>query len=92
VLGANAAKHRALNDSDGSIRIHWFANDRVRTLDSREMCERKFYPPARKGFGFRLIQQTIVGKLQGTNDTAFNWVGLHAVFTIPLSVDGDLGD
>jgi hypothetical protein len=56
------------------------------------MCERKFYPPARKGFGFRLIQQTIVGKLQGTNDTAFSWVGLHAVFTIPLSVDGDLGD
>jgi sensor histidine kinase regulating citrate/malate metabolism len=47
---------------------------------------RKVEPPTHQGFGSRLIQQTIVRELQGTFDVNYQVDGLHAVFTIPLSV------
>jgi two-component sensor histidine kinase len=41
--------------------------------------------PSRKGFGSRLIYQTIVVELQGTVDMTYNEEGLKAVIAIPLN-------
>ena len=85
-MATNAAKYGALQGSEGSIQISWAVADGIMTLDWTEACGRKVEPPSRQGFGSRLIQQTIVRELQGTFDVRYQVNGLHAVFTIPLSV------
>ena len=47
-------------------------------------------PPVHAGFGSRLLQQTIAYELQGKVEAVYTQDGLHAVFTIPLSVDDRL--
>jgi two-component sensor histidine kinase len=89
-MGTNAAKYGAWKDHGGSVRIRWSVTGGTLTLDWREMCERMIERPIRQGFGSRLVQQTIVHELQGTTTTVYHEGGLHAVFTIPLSVDDRL--
>jgi two-component sensor histidine kinase len=89
-MGTNAAKYGACQGVGGSIRVRWSVSDGILTFDWREHCERTIAPPARQGFGSRLMQQAIVHELQGTIDIVYHEDGLHAVSTIPLSVDDRL--
>jgi two-component sensor histidine kinase len=87
-MGTNAAKYGALQGSEGSVQIRWSVSDHVLKLDWREKTETKVVPPVKSGFGSRLIQQTIVRELQGSIDTTIHEDGLHAVFTVPMTVEG----
>ncbi len=75
---------------DDSIRVRWSVTDGILTLDWQEKSGRKIEPPTRQGFGSRLIQQTIVRELHGSINATYQEDGLHAVFTVPLSVDDRL--
>ena len=89
-MATNASKHGAWQGSDGTVRIHWSVTDGTLTFDWREKCGRRVEPPTDRGFGSRLLQQTIVYELQGIVKTFYTEDGLHAVFTVPLSVDDRL--
>ncbi|WP_262270474.1 sensor histidine kinase [Microvirga yunnanensis] len=86
-MATNASKYGALRSEGGSIRIGWSVADGILRLDWRERCQDRIVPPTRKGFGSRLINQTIVGELQGMADMTYNEDGLQAVFTIPLDIE-----
>ncbi|WP_312895248.1 sensor histidine kinase [Microvirga sp.] len=91
-MATNATKHGALQASGGSVRISWSVADGILALKWQERCGHPIVPPSRQGFGSRLIQQTIVRELQGTVDMIYNNDGLHATFTIRLSVDDSIKD
>jgi two-component sensor histidine kinase len=86
-MATNAMKYGALRSEGGSIRIRWSVSDGILTFDWRERCLDQIDLPSRKGFGSRLINQTIVLELQGSVDMTYNEDGLHAVFKIPLDVE-----
>ena len=89
-MATNASKHGAWQGSDGTVRIHWSVTDGTLTFNWREKCGRRVEPPTDRGFGSRLLQQTIVYELQGSVKSFYTDDGLHAVFTLPLSVDDRL--
>lgn len=77
-LTTNAAKHGALRSPNGTIRVRWTLPDktgRVR-LEWREMGGPPANVPTRKGFGSRLIKNSIEGSLQGTADLEYLQTGL----------------
>jgi two-component sensor histidine kinase len=86
-MATNASKYGALRSEGGSIKVGWSVAGGTLRLDWRERCQDRIIPPTRKGFGSRLINQTIVGELQGTVDMTYNEDGLQAVFTIPLDIE-----
>ncbi|WP_201864878.1 sensor histidine kinase [Microvirga soli] len=89
-MATNALKHGALQSEAGSIKIRWFVSDGILRFEWRESCKDPIVPPSRKGFGSRLIHQTIVVELQGTVDMTYYGDGLQAVLAIPLD-DADTG-
>jgi two-component sensor histidine kinase len=89
-MATNAVKYGAWRGNEGTIRIRWSVQDDKLILNWRERCGRRIEAPTRSGFGSRLLQQTIVYELQGSVETVYTEDGLHAVFTIPLSVDDRL--
>lgn len=86
-MATNASKYGALRADAGSIRIAWSVSDHHLTLTWRETCDDRIVAPSRKGFGSRLIHQTIVVELQGTVELTYTEHGLHAILTIPLEED-----
>jgi two-component sensor histidine kinase len=89
-MGTNAAKYGALQASRGSVRISWSVSDGVLRFDWLERCGHPIVPPSHRGFGSRLIHQTIVRELQGTVELNYNEDGLHAEFAVPLNTDDHL--
>lgn len=86
-MATNASKYGALRTDAGTIRIAWSALNGILTLTWQEKCEGCVVMPTRKGFGSRLIHQSIVVELQGTVDMSHDEGGLHAVFKVPLGDD-----
>jgi two-component sensor histidine kinase len=84
-LATNAAKYGALSDS-GRLSVTWSvdASDDL-SLDWRETGGPPASPPARKGFGSRLIERSITGELQGRIQLDYATTGLSCRFTVPLA-------
>ena len=84
-LATNAAKYGALSDG-GRLSVTWSvdASDDL-SLDWREMGGPPALPPARKGFGSRLIERSITGELQGRIQMDYATTGLACRFTVPLA-------
>jgi PAS domain S-box-containing protein len=87
-LATNATKHGALSASGGRLRVSW-------TLD-RENCALRLRwtetggpalagPPARRGFGSRVIEATIRNQLGGIVRTAWEPEGLVCEIEAPLA-------
>ncbi|WP_292054199.1 MULTISPECIES: MHYT domain-containing protein [unclassified Brevundimonas] len=77
-LTTNAAKHGALSRPNGVIKVRWTQPDRngkVR-LEWRETGGPPAVPPARKGFGSRLIRNSIEGALGGSANLEYLQTGL----------------
>jgi two-component sensor histidine kinase len=84
-LATNAAKYGALSDG-GRLAVTWAvdAADDL-SLDWRETGGPPAAPPARKGFGSRLIERSITGELQGRIQLDYATTGLVCRFTVPLA-------
>jgi PAS domain S-box-containing protein len=86
-LATNAAKYGALSHPGGALTVKWRVSTEDRPELSLEWTERggpAVEPPARQGFGVRLIHRCVERDLEGEIDFAFEPTGLRAAIRIPL--------
>ena len=88
-LVTNAAKHGALSGDDGRVTAEWSVtgagkDGRLVFVWQEHGGPRIEAPPTRKGFGSRLIEQTLTYELDGDVTLDFASGGLRAVLDLPL--------
>jgi two-component sensor histidine kinase len=86
-LATNAAKYGALSAAAGRVLVDWSVADqadRRLTLNWREIGGPTPAPPARRGFGSRLIERNVHHDLGGSVEIAYETTGVMADFSIPL--------
>jgi two-component sensor histidine kinase len=92
-LTTNAAKYGALSTADGRVEVSWRV-DRSETgaawlrLTWRESGGPAVAPPARRGFGTRLIAGGVGRELAGDVDLDFDVDGLRCRIDVPLAEIG----
>ena len=92
-LATNAAKHGALATPAGQVRVAWTTEPDRETgsrrlrLEWRERGGPAVPPPAHRGFGSRLIEQSVAGELEGEARLDFEPAGLRCSLTLPLPPD-----
>ncbi|MCJ2117846.1 sensor histidine kinase, partial [Methylobacterium sp. J-001] len=92
-LTTNAAKYGALSTADGRVEVSWRV-DRSETgaawlrLTWRESGGPAVAPPARRGFGTRLIAGGVGRELAGDVDLDFDVEGLRCRIDVPLAEVG----
>ncbi|MCJ2035576.1 sensor histidine kinase [Methylobacterium sp. J-068] len=94
-LVTNAAKHGALSVEGGEVRVAWSVivdegGRRRLRLDWREAGGPPASPPARRGFGTRLITVSVERELDGTVALDFARSGLHVAVDVPLTDIGSV--
>ncbi len=91
-LATNAAKYGALSSESGRLQVSWRelgdAGDRQVRLTWVESGGPSVTPPARRGFGSRLIEQSIVRQLGGMAKSEFEPDGLRFLLAFPS--DGNM--
>lgn len=88
-LSTNAAKYGSLSRPEGTLSIRWDISSSPEPMIALEWVEEagpKVSPPARRGFGTRLIQRCIEKDLDGEVDIDFQPSGLCARIRIPLAL------
>lgn len=86
-LATNAAKYGALSSPEGRVLVDWSVSDHVQpvlTLSWREVDGPPAVPPARKGFGSRLIERNVRHDLAGEVKLDYANTGFSAEFSTPL--------
>ena len=83
-LLTNALKYGALAAPDGRIAIVWSAGEDGVTLDWTETGLVGVTPPARRGFGSRMIAMSVAHELKGTSESAWHSHGLSFRLAFPL--------
>ncbi|MCW8088258.1 HWE histidine kinase domain-containing protein [Sabulicella glaciei] len=89
-LVTNALKHGALSVPGGAVRVNWrvtLREDGARRLllHWREQGGPPVEPPAKRGFGTRLIEFSAGADLGGEAKLCFESEGLHAEISVPLT-------
>ena len=86
-LATNAIKYGALSAPQGRVEVDWEVDpdERRLRLHWRELGGPPVKPPARRGFGSRLIDFAATRELGGTAELTFAPNGLTATIEIPLS-------
>jgi two-component sensor histidine kinase len=85
-LATNAAKYGPGRGESGHIEVRWEVVDETLILHWVERSSHVVRSPSRKGFGTRLIQQTIERELEGRAELRYPPEGFSATFTVPLNV------
>ncbi|WP_339870789.1 HWE histidine kinase domain-containing protein [uncultured Brevundimonas sp.] len=86
-LATNAAKFGALSLIEGRVLVDWTltgADSSTLNLNWRELDGPPVDPPARRGFGSRLIERSVHHDLAGTIELRYPSAGLEAEISIPL--------
>ena len=87
-LATNAIKYGALGDRGGGVRIHCFVGEahgrRILHLDWVEYGGPPVLPPARKGFGTRLIERSLNPTRNGAVSIEYRETGLACHIAVPL--------
>jgi PAS domain S-box-containing protein len=93
-LATNAAKYGALSDGEGRVTVQWAltceAEPAVLTIDWRERGGPKVTPPARSGFGSRLLNQAVAHELGGETILTFPPDGAACRLQFPISAKVNL--
>lgn len=86
-LTTNAIKYGALSAPPGRVEVGWAVDPKERRLRLhwREVDGPAVEPPARRGFGSRLIDFAATRELGGTAELTFSPNGLTSTIKIPLS-------
>lgn len=83
-LSTNAAKYGALSVPEGQVHVEWSqSTDKNITLRWREEGGPLVTPPARKGFGTRVLDTMIRGQLKGEMRLDWRPEGLVCEITLP---------
>jgi two-component sensor histidine kinase len=87
-LATNAIKYGALGDRGGGVRIHWRVGEsngrRILHLDWVEHDGPPVHPPARKGFGTRLVERSLNPAGNGAVSIDYRESGLVCRIAMPL--------
>ena len=75
-LCTNAAKYGALSTPEGGVRVGWSADNGRLHLEWRERGGPPVEPPARRGFGTRMIERGLPSELGGKVEIAFEPSGV----------------
>ncbi len=88
-LATNAIKHGGLSCAGGSVTVTWWQEDkqRLRLRWQESGGPLVAGPPARKGFGSRVIDSTVQGQLHGRVVRSWEAAGLVAELDIPLRTE-----
>lgn len=84
-LATNAVRHGALSTADGHVALDWRVDGTSIQLRWAETGGPPVEPPTRRGFGLRLIEQSVAFDLDGTVRFDFAPVGLVCTIDLPLS-------
>ena len=85
-LATNALKHGALSVAGGRVEIDWRQDQPKHfRLEWRESGGPNVSPPARRGFGTRLIEQGLAADLGGQVALEFAPEGLRCIITGPVA-------
>ncbi len=92
-LATNAAKHGALSDPAGRVRIRWLVSEDSDSfrMEWMESGGPPVEPPETTGFGTKLIQFSIAYGLGGTVEQHYAKQGLRVEIFIPLPKAPDAG-
>jgi PAS domain S-box-containing protein len=83
-LATNAAKYGALSGESGEVNVRWEVTDGRIHFTWTESGGPPVKPPARSGFGTRLIQRNLANELGGTAVIEYRPDGVVAEITAPL--------
>lgn len=90
-LATNAAKYGALSTPHGCVRVSWrtveAANGQALELAWTERGGPAVTPPARRGFGSRLIERSLQGEIGGSATLEFAEGGVVCRVMAPLPVE-----
>jgi two-component sensor histidine kinase len=88
-MATNAVKYGALSDSCGRLKISWrverATNDILMFRWAESGGPPVYGPPDKRGFGSRVLTDTLRTQLGGTISMLWNSTGLICDFTVPLS-------
>lgn len=92
-LATNATKYGALSNESGNVRITW---DAMQTADGRPLHFRwteqggpQVTPPARRGFGSRLMETNLASEFDGEVVIEHDPAGLVCIIDAPLTAQLD---
>lgn len=83
-LCTNAAKHGALSVKSGHVDVAWRAAAERLHLSWRERDGPAVRPPARRGFGLRVIEASFRDQLHGTVQLSFAPAGFGCEIDLPI--------
>jgi two-component sensor histidine kinase len=88
-LATNAVKHGALASENGTLSLQWHLRQepdgQVLSLHWQERGGAPVMPPARRGFGMRLMERCIEADLRGVFDLVFEPQGVSCRMLIPVA-------
>jgi len=88
-LCTNAVKYGALSNDSGTVTVRWRVSsdggERRLRLEWREEGGPPVAPPARRGFGSRMIERGLAAELGGTVALEFRSEGLRCLVDAPLA-------
>jgi two-component sensor histidine kinase len=85
-LATNAVKYGSLGGAQGSVDVTWTVEDDAAHFLWTEHGGPPVEPPARTGFGSKLVELTVVRQLAGSLNYDWRATGLVASVSLPLSV------
>ncbi|HXC54078.1 MAG TPA: HWE histidine kinase domain-containing protein [Rhizomicrobium sp.] len=83
-LAANAGRHGALSTPAGSVSLDWRVDGKRLLVDWRERGGPAVAPPAKRGFGTRLLERSVAEELRGAAQLDYAAAGVHCTMEIPL--------
>lgn len=83
-LTTNAVKYGALSIPDGRVAVEWTLEDGVLRLIWTEKNGPTVTPPARRGFGVRLLERGLAAELSGGVELTYDAAGLVCQMALPL--------
>lgn len=90
-LATNAVKYGALSVDGGQVEIRWRVDSRSQpprlVLDWREADGPRVTPPARRGFGSRLLERGLAHELGGEVEIRFDPAGVCCHISAPLDLE-----
>jgi PAS domain S-box-containing protein len=90
-LATNAAKYGALSEPAGHVEVKWREQTQDIELLWQERGGPSVVPPARRGFGSQMIEQTIAFEFDGESELAFPHEGATCRMRFPLGSSVRLG-
>ena len=83
-LATNAVKYGALSAPEGRVKVVWSIDDDVLRLVWSESGGPEVHPPARRGFGARLLERGLAAELSGGVELTYDAAGLVCHMALPL--------